>query len=141
MRRWERRTSSGWERRQPTRDTERNGREEGSQILTPQIPWGISPAVAQLVDGWEARTPARRHAFGDLTHQTVTQFPGRGAHPPLHRGKEEVARCKFAAVGELPESMELVAGVKGKSEHRKLKKGIGKTGTGDELNHTEEIFF
>jgi hypothetical protein len=59
----------------------------------------------------------------------------------LHRGKEEVARCKFAAVGELPESMELVAGVKGKSEHRKLKKGIGKTGTGDELNRMEEIFF
>jgi hypothetical protein len=83
----------------------------------------------------------RRYAFGNLTHQTVAPFLDRGAHPPLHRGKEEVSRCEFAAAGELPESMELIAGVKGKSEHRKLEKGIGKTGTGDELNHTEDIFF
>jgi hypothetical protein len=34
----------------------------------------------------------------------------------------------------LPES-------KGKASIGKLKKGIGKTGTGDELNRMEEIFF
>jgi hypothetical protein len=77
MRRWERRTSSGWERQQPTRDVGRNAGEEGSQILAPQILWGSSPVVAPLVDGWRARTPARRRAFGDLTHKTVAPFPSR----------------------------------------------------------------
>jgi hypothetical protein len=34
-----------------------------------------------------------------------------------------VARCEFAAAGELPESVELVADVKGKSEQRETGEG------------------